>query len=41
MYSCIKFQLILKASDFGAKLAQKIVHDKNFENIYLKFGITI
>ena len=36
MYSCTKFQLIWKTSDFWTKFAQKNVSDRNFEKINIK-----
>ena len=41
MYSCTKFQLIWRISDFGTKFAPKHVSDKNFEKINIKFEIRI
>ena len=41
MYPCTKFQLIWKTSDFGIKLPQKIMNDKNFEKINIKIVINI
>ena len=36
MYPWTKFQLIWRTSDFGTKLAQKNVNDKNFLKINIK-----
>ena len=33
MYTCIKFQLIWRTSDFKTKFAQKNVSEKNFGKI--------
>ena len=37
MYPCSKFQLIWRTSDFGTKLAQKNMNDKNLGKIKIKF----
>ena len=41
IYSCTKFQLIWRTSDFGTKFAQKNMNDKNFEKINIKIEISI
>ena len=41
MFSCIKFQLIWRTSDFAAKLVRKIMNDEHFEKINIKIVISI
>ena len=41
MYTCSKFQLIWRTSDFGTKSAQKNMNDKHFEKINVKIVINI
>ena len=41
MCSCIKIQLIWRASDFGTKFAQKDMSDKIFDKINFKIIISI
>ena len=41
MYTCPKFQLISRNSDFGTKFVQKNMNDKNFEKISIKLVISI
>ena len=40
MHPCTKFDSIWRTSDFGNKLTQKNINDKNFEKINSKIVIT-
>ena len=37
MYTCTKFQLIWRTSDFGTTFAKKNENDKYFEKINIRF----
>ena len=37
MYTCPKFQLIWRTSDYETKLVQKNINDKYFEKTNIKF----
>ena len=41
MYPCIKFQSIWKTSNFGVKLVQKNMTNKNFEKTNIKIVLSI
>ena len=41
MYSCTKFQVIWRTSDFGTKFAQQNMNKKFFEKINVKIALSI
>ena len=41
MYPCTKLRLILRTSNFGTKLSQKNVSDKNFVKINIESEMTM